>query len=309
MKIVIRVDPETRTFWKNTLREKMGEMQVYLWDEDEFDPKEIDFAVVWAPPKGMIASLPNLRAIFSVGAGISHITDDPTLPRAIPIIRTTGEVLRQRMCEYVALHTLRIHRRLGEIEESCARKEWKWFVEPPANTKTVGIMGMGNLGFAAAKCLKSLGFKVRGLARHEREVEGIEVFGAERISEFLAGVDILVSMLPGTKETENIICKETINQLPKGAWVINVGRGSQVDDEALIGALDTGHLAGAVLDVFRTEPLPKESKFWGNPKILITNHTASAIEAAVGGEIISNNIRKYIRGEEIRDMVNREKGY
>ncbi len=309
MNIVIRVDPETRKLWKSKISSLIQNANVFLWDEDEFEAKRIDFAIVWAPPSGMLASLPNLRAVFSVGAGISHITDDPTHPSTLPIVRTTGTVLTQRMCEYIALHVLRIHRRLPEIEAASQRQEWKWIVEPTAESRTVGIMGVGNLGTAAAKCLKTLGFNVKGLAQGKKEIPGIKVYAAENLVEFLNGVDILISLLPGTKETENIIRRETIELLPKGAWIINAGRGSQINDEDLIMALDSDHLGGAVLDVFRTEPLPKEHKFWGHKKILITSHTAASIDATVGGEIIAKNIQQFVAGEIPDDIVDLKRGY
>ena len=309
MDIVIRVDPSTRAFWKETISGLLPDANVFLWDEDDFDSSKIDYAIVWAPPARMLASLENLRAVFSVGAGISHITDDPSVPTSLPIIRTTGDVLRQRMCEYIALHVLRIHRRLPELEAASKAKTWNWIVEPTAESKTVGIMGLGNLGAAVAKTLKGLGYSVRGLARTRKTIEGISTFVPTELDAFLSDVDILVSVLPGTGATDNILNEDTIGKLPKGAWIINVGRGSQIDDAALLSALNSDHLGGAVLDVFRKEPLPEEHAFWGHPKILITSHTASAIEAPVGGKIIANNIRKFSANEEIEDLVDREQGY
>lgn len=309
MKLVIRVDPETRQLWRTQLSELLPDIEILLWDEDTFESDDIDLAVVWAPPEGMLASLPNLRAVFSVGAGISHITDDPTFPSQLPIIRTTGPVLRQRMCEYVALHTLRIHRRLPEIVENSRNADWKWLVEPTAENKTIGIMGVGNLGAAAAQYLMDMGYKVKGLARRERSNEAFPMFTMSDLEIFLSDVDILISMLPGTAATEDIISKDLIEMMPKGSWVINVGRGSHVKDDDLIAALDSGHLAGAVLDVFRTEPLPQDHPFWSHPDVLVTCHTASAIEAAVGGKIIASNIRKFLAGESLQDLVDPEQGY
>lgn len=309
MKIVVRTDDSTIRSWQKTLSELLPEATVYCWKLDSFNPEHIDYAVVWAPPMGMLASLPNLLAVFSVGAGISHITDDPTLPRNLPIIRTTGEDLRNRMCEYMLLHVLRIHRRLPEIEEASKNQVWNWIVEPTASSKTIGIMGIGNLGLAVARSLINVGYKVKGLSRTEKQIDGLDVYTQDQLSLFLQNLDILISILPGTKETENIIRKETLDELPKGAWVINVGRGSQVKDDDLISALNSGHLNGAVLDVFRQEPLPIEHPFWKHPKILITSHTASAIESSVGGNIIASNIQKFSRGEYLPDIVNLDQGY
>lgn len=308
-KVVIRVDPERRQWWKSTMVELLPGYEIYLWDEDQFERDEISYAIVWAPPSGMLASLRNLKAVFSVGAGVSHITDDPTFPRKVPIIRTTGPALRQRMCEFVALHVLRIHRRLPEIEQSASRREWKQFVEPIASNVRVGVMGMGNLGTAAAKALRGLGYDVRGLSRRGREIDGFPMFQQDQIGRFLQDLNIVISMLPGTPETDDILNRRTFSQLPQGSWVINVGRGSQVNDDDLLSALDSGHLGGAVLDVFRREPLAPDHPFWQRPNILITSHTASAIEPATGGQIIAGNLLAFAAGRKLQDLVDIEQGY
>jgi glyoxylate/hydroxypyruvate reductase A len=308
-KIVIRVDPERRQWWKETMISLLPGYEVYLWDEDEFDKNDIDYAIVWAPPSGMLAALPKLQAIFSVGAGVSHITDDPTFPRHVPIIRTTGPALRQRMCEYIAMHVLRIHRRLPEIERAARAGEWKQFVEPVASNVRVGIMGAGNLGAAASNTLIALGYDVRTLSRRGDPVSGLTIYPRTAISEFLHGINILICMLPGTPETDDIISADSIGKLPTGAWIINVGRGTLVNDDDLLAALDRDHLGGAVLDVFRREPLPSDHAFWHHPKILITSHTASAIEPAVGGEIIANNLLSFVAGKKLSDLVDIDQGY
>jgi glyoxylate/hydroxypyruvate reductase A len=308
-KIVIRIEPERSQWWKKTISSHMPDLDVVLWDEDEYQKEDIAYAIVWAPPAGGLAELPNLRCVVSVGAGVSHITDDPTYPRNVPIIRTVGAPLRQRMCEYVALHVLRIHRRLPEIEKASRAGEWKEFIEPLASEIQVGIMGMGNLGSAAARTLVELGYRVRGWSRRGRPIPGLDVYGAEHLDEFLDGVQILVSILPATPETDHIICRRTLSRLPKGAWVIAAGRGNQIHDSDLLAALDSGHIAGAVLDVFRKEPLPSSDPFWHHPKILITCHTASFIDPSVGGQIIAENLKAFIEGRSISDIVDIEQGY
>jgi glyoxylate/hydroxypyruvate reductase len=308
-KVVIRVDPERREWWKETMSRLLPELDVVLWDEDKYRKEDISYAIVWSPPVGGLASLPNLECVLSVGAGVAHITDDPTYPRKVPIIRTVGAALRQRMCEYVALHVLRIHRRLPEIEKAARAGEWKQFVEPVASNILVGLLGIGNLGAAVASTLRGLGYQVSGWSRRGRPIDGVRIFAHGQLSQFLSGVNILISILPGTADTQDIINKSTISQLPQGSWVINVGRGSQVNDVDLIAALDSGHLAGAVLDVFRREPLPIDHPFWKHPKILITSHTASAIEPSVGGTIIAENLRAFMNGQKIADVVDIEQGY
>jgi glyoxylate/hydroxypyruvate reductase A len=308
-KLVIRVDPERRSWWKETVSKFLPDLEILLWDEDKYLSEEISYAVVWAPPFGGLAKLINLECVLSVGAGISHIIDDPTYPRHVPIIRTVNDALRQRMSEYVALHVLRIHRRLPEIEESAKQASWNQFLEPIAQEIQVGIMGMGNLGAAAAKTLLGLGYRVRGWSRRGSPVEGVDVYGFEALDDFLEGNRILISILPATCQTENILNEQTISKLPRGSWIINAGRGTQINDLDLLCALDSGHLSGAVLDVFRQEPLPKESAFWNHSKILITCHTASAIEPAIGGKTIADNLLAFIRNEAVNGLVNIEQGY
>jgi glyoxylate/hydroxypyruvate reductase A len=308
-KVVIRVDPERRAWWKETMSNLLPEMEVFLWDEDKYRKEDINYAIVWTPPHGGLAGLPNLECVFSVGAGVSHITDDPSYPRSIPIVRTVGAPLQQRMREYVALHVLRIHRRLPEIETAARAGEWKQFVEPVAGDVQVGVMGMGNLGASAAITLRGLGYRVKGLSRRGIPVEGIEVYSRDNLARFLSDVHILAVILPATRDTENIINLRTIHMLPRGAWIIGAGRGSQVCDADLLAALDEGHLAGAVLDVFRQEPLPPTDLLWKHPKILITSHTASAIEPSVGGKIIADNLRAFMEGRDVPDIVDMDQGY
>lgn len=308
-KVVIRVDPERRQWWKETMSKLLPELEVVLWDEDKYRKEDIAYAIVWAPPAGGLASLPNLRCVLSVGAGVSHITDDPTYPRNVPIIRTVGEALRQRMNEYIALHVLRVHRRLPEIEDASKAREWKQFVEPLAGEICVGIMGMGNLGAAAARTLLGLGYRVKGWSRHGRPIEGIDVYSAERLADFMKDVRILALILPATQETNNIINRGSISLLPKGAWIISAGRGNQINEADLLDALNSGHLKGATLDVFRQEPLPADNPLWANRKVLITSHTASFIEPSVGGEIIARNLRAFMNGHQVSDIVNIEQGY
>lgn len=308
--LVIRVDPQRRVWWKETLQKLLPELKIVLWDEDEFDPEEIEYAVVWNPPLGFFKHLVNLKCVASVGAGVSHILKDPDYPKHVPIIRTVGEDLRRRMSEYVVLHVLRFHRRLPEIEAAQKKRQWVQYVEPLAREVNVGVMGLGNVGGFAARTLASIGYNVSAWVRHPRKMEGITVYaGNEQLAGFLAKTRILVCMLPETPLTVRILNRQTFDAMPDGGYLINVGRGQNLVEEDLLRALDEGKLSGATLDVFWNEPLPTDHPFWSHPKILITCHTASAIEPKVGGQIIANNIRAFIRGDNIPDIVDIEQGY
>jgi glyoxylate/hydroxypyruvate reductase A len=308
--VVIRVDPERRSWWQETLRNQLPGYQVFLWDEDEFDNDEIDFAVVWMPPLGMLSSLRNLRAVFSVGAGVAHILRDPDYPEDVPIIRTTSEDLRKRMAEYIALHVLRFHRRLPEIEAAHAARTWTQYVEPLAKDFPVGLLGLGNLGAFIATTLGHLDYPINGWSRRGRPVEGVSVHeGESGLTTTLGSSRVVIAVLPGTSATEDLLDRKRLGAMREGSYLINVGRGECVVEADLVDALNDGHLAGATLDVFREEPLPADSPLWTAQNVLVTCHTASAIEPATGGRVISSNILAFEAGDAIADTVDLAQGY
>jgi glyoxylate/hydroxypyruvate reductase A len=308
--LVVRVDPERREWWKATLQGLLPDLRVVLFDEDEYDPTSVFYAVVWNPPIGAFSRFPNLRCVASVGAGVSHILKDPDYPRHVPIIRTVGEALRVRMSEYVALHVLRFHRRLPEVEAAHTLRRWSQYLSPVASEVNIGILGLGNLGSFAARTLCGLRYKVSGWSRRPKEIDGVDsYYGDDQLHAFLAQVNILVCMLPQTPRTENILCSSAFASMRDGSALINVGRGECVVEKDLLSALDSDKLQGATLDVFRCEPLSPDSPLWNHPKILVTCHTASAIDPAVGGSIIADNIKMFIRGEHVPDIVDIEQGY
>jgi len=287
----------------------LPEAEVFLADEP-MDLETIDYAIVWQPAPGWLKIFPNLKCIVSIGAGIDHVLCDPDLPTHLPIIRTTSDDLSVRMREYVTLHVLRLHRRLPEVAAGQAVREWRQIIEPPAHERRVGIMGLGNLGADCARTLAMIGFNVAGWARSAKTIEGVECFAGEaERDKFLEGVEILVCMLPLTPETEGILNAELFVQLPKGASVINVARGQHLVDADLLAALDSGQIGAATLDVFREEPLSKEHPFWERTDILVTPHIASLIDPIAGGQRIAENLRRFISGEPITDLVPAGKGY
>lgn len=308
--LVIRVDPERRQWWKETLSEQLPGFDIHLWDEDEFNADSIEYAVVWMPPLGMLSSLPNLRCVLSVGAGVSHILRDPDYPKAVPIIRTTSEDLRKRMSEYIALHVLRFHRRLPDVQAAHGSKTWTQYVEPLARDFTVGMLGLGNLGAPSAATLHGIGYSILGWSRRGQPVDGVEVHsGEDGLREVLSRSDVLVCMLPGTAQTVNLLDAHKLSTMKPGAFLINVGRGDCLVDADLIAALESGHLGGVTLDVFREEPLPVSDPLWEAPNMLVTCHTASAIEPTTGGKVISANILAFEAGEHVADTVDLSQGY
>ncbi|MBM09585.1 MAG: glyoxylate/hydroxypyruvate reductase A [Magnetovibrio sp.] len=309
MKIVIKVGDARAQWWKEHMASLLPEMEIFLHTEP-IEEDAIEFAIVWKPDPGWLKAFPNLRCIVSIGAGIDHILCDPELPPNIPIIRTTGNDLTLRMREYVALHVLRLHRKLSVLEEAQQVCEWRQIVEPPAHKRRVGIMGLGNLGADCARTLTSIGFDVVGWARSLKTLDGVTCFaGNEDRKAFLESTEILVCMLPLTNETENILNSELFSTLPEGACLINVARGEHLVEADLLSAIKVGQIAAATLDVFHEEPLPVDHPFWSHPDILVTPHIASLIDPVAGGERIANNLRKFIAGDVVDDLIPPGKNY
>ena len=279
-----------------------------MWDEVT-DPDAIEYAVVWKPPTGGLAQFRNLKCIISVGAGIDHVLADTQLPEHVPIIRTTGSDLTQRMREYVCMHVLLQHRKYSETISAQHRCEWTPGITPTATERTVGVMGLGKLGNSVATSLHAIGFNTVGWAKSQHNIDNITCYSEHRLAEFLIQTEVLVCLLPLTDQTENILNRSLFNQLPAGATIINVGRGEQLVEQDLIDALDCNQLSHATLDVFRTEPLPAEHPFWRHPNITVTPHIASLIDPESGGKEIARNLTDFIQRKPVADLTDRLRGY
>ncbi len=309
MKCVIKVGEARAKWWKSHMKSLLPEIEFFLHNEP-FDKQLIDLAIVWKPENGWLKSLSNLKCIISMGSGIDHILSDPELPKDLPIIKTTADDLKIRMREYVILHTLKHHRNLNEVIKARNNKEWKQIIEPPANKRTVGVMGLGNLGLDCARALKSLDFMVNGWSKSEKEIEGINIFtGINQITDFIKDVEILICMLPLTSETRGILNFKLFEKMKKNSCLINVARGEHLVEEDLIKAIEKSIVKEATLDVFHSEPLPENHIFWQNPKIFITPHIASLLDPEAGGENIAQNILKFINGEFIENLIPPGKDY
>ncbi|OLO09578.1 glyoxylate/hydroxypyruvate reductase A [Salinicola sp. MH3R3-1] len=310
MSIVVSIPGVDKTnWWIEQLQALMPSWTIRSID-DPGDADAVTYAVVWKPADGAFLPFANLKAIVSLGAGIDHVLADTKLPRQIPIIRTVGTDLTQRMREYVALHVLSHHRDMPTISANQRARQWKQLVVPPATDRPVGVMGLGNLGSAAASTLSALGFETLGWSRTQREIEGITTFaGDAEFAAFLGRCEILVCLLPLTDATTGILNAELFAKLPKGASVINVGRGPHLVDDDLLAALDSSQLSHATLDVFHVEPLPSEHPFWSHPRITVTPHIASLIDAPTGSRIVAANIERFEREGNVPDLADAERGY
>lgn len=309
MTLVVRVGNSRADWWRDALQELLPEIECRPWD-DPGDKAAVDYAVVWKPPAGGLKTFPNLKVIVSMGAGIDHLLADPELPRHVPVIRTVGPELTQRMREYVLLHVLRFHRRLPDIEANAAQRAWEQIVTPLAQNRRVGILGLGNMGADCARHLAHLGFDVHGWSRRPRHIDNFTCYsGAEGLDALLKVSEILVCLLPLTPETEGILNRDLFARLPRGACLINAGRGRHLVEEDLIPALDSGQLGGATLDVLHEEPAAPDHPFWSHPKILLTPHIASLIDPEAGAKVIANNLKRFIAGQPVADLVDLTQGY
>lgn len=294
--------------WRAELTARMPGLEVRIWP-DVGDPADIEVALVWRAPPGELARYPNLKAILSLGAGIEWLIGDPTVPD-VPIARMVDPSLTRTMTEYVFLAVLRHHREFDRFEREQRARRWAYRFPPQAADRRVGIMGLGELGAAAARALARHGFQVAGWSRTPKAIDGVTSHaGRAALAGFLHRTDILVCLLPLTADTQGILDAETFAALPHGAAVINVARGAHLVEADLLAALDSGHLGGATLDVFREEPLPPESPLWAHPKILITPHVASYCVPSTAADGVVDNIRRALAGEPLRHQVDRTRGY
>jgi glyoxylate/hydroxypyruvate reductase A len=270
------------------------------------DPAAVEFLVSWTVPADLEQMYPNLRLIFSVGAGVDQF-DLAALPPQVQVVRMLEPGISQQMREYVTLATLALHRDLPLYLGQQREALWKPSHNRPATERRVGVMGLGQLGKAALEALAPFGFQVRGWSRSSRKLPGVETFSD--LPPFLRRTDILICLLPLTAQTASILNADLFACLPTGAALVHVGRGRQLDHEALLAALDAGQLAAAWLDVTEPEPLPREHPLWFHPRVVITPHVACQTRAAEGAQHVINGIRAHRAGLPIAGLVDRERGY
>jgi len=299
--------------WLTRFRALAGEREVRLIP-DVGDPAAIHYACAWKPPAGLLASLPNLRAIFSLGAGVDHLMHEPSLPD-VPIVRIVDPDLTARMTEYVVLHVLLHHRRFKLHDAQQRDRIWGENSDPAASEVCVGIMGMGVLGQAAAAALAPLGFQLAGWSRTKKPAAAVETFSGESgLKPFLARIDILVCLLPLTAGTRGILNYDLLRGLARdgalgGPSLINAGRGGLQIEADILRALDDGTLAGASLDVFQQEPLPATSAFWTHPKVFLTPHNAAQSDPRALTKYVLGQIERFERGLPLENVVDRNRGY
>ncbi|MBA3447976.1 MAG: glyoxylate/hydroxypyruvate reductase A [Pseudaminobacter sp.] len=295
--------------WRELLS---ADREVVLEPDGANDPS-ITYAVVWKQPPNVLSKLPNLRALFSIGAGVDHVFTDPTVPD-VPIVRVVADNLTQHMTEYVVWRVLDHHRQGALYRVQQHRKIWREPPQPPASAVSVGIMGLGQLGRSAAAALLALGFRVNGWGRTGRPMADVEVFsGDSGLIPFLNATDILIVLLPLTPETRGMVNYRLLRELRKrngfGGVLINAGRGLLQKDADIFRALEDGTLKEASLDVFEAEPLDRASPLWEHPRVFVTPHAAATSDPAHLAAPMLAQMEAFERGEPLRYLVDREAGY
>ena len=300
--------------WVERLKKYMPDREIVALGEP-FDRRAVHYAVSWKHPAGSLAGLPNLSAIFSLGAGVDHIFNDDRLPD-VPIYRVVDSNLTNRMSEYVVMHCLMLLRQTRRYDRQQREKLWDDDrFQPAAADVRIGIMGMGELGQDAAHKLKMMGFAVAGWSRTPKTIDGVETYAGEAgLQNFLSRTDILVVLLPLTPETRGLIDERVIRGLAQDGRLgkpalINAGRGGLQKENDILKMLNDGVLGYAVLDVFETEPLPRDSLLWTHPHVTITPHNAAMSDPDAIGALVARQIAKLEAGQEADYRVDRARSY
>jgi len=308
MSVLYRADATRAPGWAKFFAANAPDIDLRVWP-DAGDLTQVEYLIAWEPSAAFLAALPNLRVLFCSGAGVDHM-DLSTVPAHVQIVRTVEPGIVNGMIEYVTMSVLALHRNLFDYVRAQAATLWRAIVVRPASARTVGVMGLGILGQAVLERLGTFGFQRCGWNRSTKEIPGVSCYaGEESLDRFLSRCDILICLLPLTPATRHILNARVFAALPPGASVINVGRGGHLDGHALLQALDSGHLSRAILDVVDPEPLPPSDPLWHHPRVLITPHIASMTQPETAAPVLLENIRRHHRGESLRDVIDRTRGY
>jgi glyoxylate/hydroxypyruvate reductase A len=299
--------------WIKGFSDIMPDVDLYFWqpgDNLENSPSA-DYAVLWRPPAAMLQGRTDLKAIFNLGAGVDSLLKyGDALPDDVPIVRLDDAGMGVQMAEFTTHAVLRYFRRFDDYEMQARRGEWQVLKSHDKEDFTIGILGLGVLGKRIAESLAHYEFPLRGWSHTMKDVPGVTCFaGKDGLDEFLRGTKVLVCVLPLTSETSNMLGRNNLAKLPDGSYLINVARGAHVAEPDLLAFIKSGHIAGATLDVFRNEPLPKQHPFWQEPRITITPHIAALTLHNESIRQIAGKIRALERGEPIAGIVNRSRGY
>jgi glyoxylate/hydroxypyruvate reductase A len=295
--------------WKKALIEKLPAAIIEVYPNVK-DPGAVDFVICWKPKNKVFEQFPNIKVVQSVGASIAHITASQTLNTDPIITRVVDEKLSNDMWEFLISVVLSELKNMRTYTAQQAAGIWQQQRYQSIQNTTVSILGLGSIGGFVAEKFAQMGFHVKGWSTSKKELLKVQSYAGEHAFDaFLKNTDFLINLLPLTESTKNILNKAVFQKLPKNAFLINVGSGAHVVAEDLIDQLDSNQLAGAFLDVFREEPLPKAHPFWKHPKIQITPHVASLTNVDSATDQISENYRRFLKKEALLNRVSLDKGY
>jgi glyoxylate/hydroxypyruvate reductase A len=295
--------------WGRLLRERLPGLDFRV-HPDPRPAADIDVALAWKPPHGLLARFPNLKLICSLGMGVDHLLEDPRLPHAVPLARLVDRNMAEQMSEYALYAVLHFHRRFDVYQRLQRAGRWQELPLPHTAQRGVGVMGLGVVGEDCARRLAALGFRVAGWSRTPKRLDGVRCFhGRDQLGQFLRQSEILVLALPLTPDTQGLIDAAALRALPPASHIVNMARGKLIVEADLLRALETGQVAGAFLDVTVEEPLPAGHPFWQHPAVRITPHIAGLTNPATAVGAIAENIRRLDAGEALLDLVDSALGY
>lgn len=308
MALLFYSDDDDPAAWRREVLRHAPALDWRTWPELG-EVEAIDAALVWLPPPGLLAGLPNLKAVFSLAAGVDAMLRDPTLPD-LPLCRMVDASLTRSMSEWVLLQVLKYHRLLDVYGAQQRSTIWRLYLPPGPAARVIGVMGLGELGTDAALTLARHGFTVHGWSRTRKEIGEVRCHaGSDGLASFLAELDVLVCLLPLTPQTDGILNAGLFSRLKPGCRLINVARGRHLVEQDLLDALATGRIAHASLDVAREEPPPQGHPFWRHPLIDLSPHTASYTTPESGGALVAENLLRLEAGAPLLHVVDRTRGY
>ncbi|MFW5969993.1 MAG: 2-hydroxyacid dehydrogenase [Halofilum sp. (in: g-proteobacteria)] len=306
--LLFRSPSDPAVAWTDALHLHDPGLEVRVWP-DTGAVEDIEYALVWASPDGFLHDLPNLRVVFSLGAGVDHLMG-AQVPEGVDLVRMVDPALTEGMIEYVTYQVLRHHRHMAAYERQQTTAEWRIHPQIRPGERRIGLLGLGELGGACARTLGGLGFDVAGWARSSREIPGVTaVTGEDGLDWLLGRSDIVICLLPLTDATRGILDESLFRRMQPGSTLINAARGQHLVEDDLLIALGEGHLGHAVLDAFRDEPLPPGHAFWRHPHVTVTPHIASLTNPETGAAAVVHGIHADQAGEPIPHRVDRGRGY
>lgn len=308
MSVLYKADPVRGRIWAEVFAAHAPDIGFHIWPEHG-DPARIEYLVAWEPPTDWVARFPNIKALFSSGAGVDQL-QWAQVPQHIQIVRMVEPGIVEGVVEYVMMSVLMLHRHMHAYWRQQASAVWRSIPADPAANCHVGVMGLGVLGQAVLERLGVFGYERSGWSRTSKRIPDVATFaGDDELETFVARCDILICLLPLTDETRGVLGPRVFGALRPGASLINAGRGAHLDATALLAALDRGHLSHAILDVTEPEPLPASHPFWSHPRISLTPHIAGSTRPESAAHVLLANIRRHQRGEPLHDVIDRAKGY